>query len=100
AVIAVERAAPIDQDKLPLLQLLILRQSVRKGRRAPELYGAKTRSAGAQRAVCPVDETLDLAGTDSRRQYPRRAPVEFERHRLCLPHQREFGRRFDHAQTD
>src|SRR5690606_20649732 len=77
AVIAVDRAARIDQDELSFLLRLILRQSMGQGRRAPELYGAKTRSAGAQRAMCPVDETLDLAGTNSRRQYPRRAPVNF-----------------------
>src|SRR3546814_8662690 len=73
AVIALDRAARIDQDELIFLQRLILRQSVGKGRRAPELNGAKTRSAGAQRAVRPVDEKLDLAGPNPRRQYPRRA---------------------------
>src|SRR3546814_14234954 len=63
------------------------------------LFRSKTRSAGAQRAVRPVDEKLDLAGPNPRRQYPRRAPVDLERHRLCLPHQRELGRRLDHVQA-
>src|SRR3546814_6947889 len=53
-------------------------------------------SSDLERAVRPFDEQLYFAGENPRRQYPRRAQVDLERHRIRLPHQREFGRRFDH----
>src|SRR3546814_18314470 len=53
AVIAVDRAARIEQAELPLLQRLILGQSGGKGGCTPGMNGPKTRSAAAKDADGP-----------------------------------------------
>jgi hypothetical protein len=78
----------------PFPQRLVARKAVWIGGGAVELHGAEGRApVGPGRAVGGVDEPLDGAGGDPRRQHGGGPAMDVQGDGLGVAHQGQFGRR-------